>query len=119
MTRTRARTARTVLTLATLGITLVAASPSVQAAPVAGVADPSVRGRAADRLPASFQWRSSEALISPKPDASHPIVSVKDPTVVRYKGRWLVYATTADTAGNWSLEYSTFRDWSHAGAAPQ
>ncbi|HKT02296.1 MAG TPA: non-reducing end alpha-L-arabinofuranosidase family hydrolase, partial [Rugosimonospora sp.] len=68
-------------------------------------------------LPSSFQWRSSDILISPKPDASHPIVSVKDPTVVRYKGKWLVYATTANTSGNWSLQYLSFRDWSQAAAA--
>jgi endo-1,4-beta-xylanase len=119
VTRTRSRTTLTVLALATLGVTLVAASPTVQAAPVAGAADSSAGGQAAAGLPASFHWRSTGALISPKADASHPIVSVKDPTVVRYKGQWLVYATTANTSGNWSLEYSTFRDWSHAGAAPQ
>jgi len=115
----RARTVQAALALATLGVTLAAASPTAHAAPGAAVADSSAGGQASGRLPSSFQWRSSDALISPKPDASHPIVSVKDPTVVRYKGQWLVYATTANSAGNWSLEYSTFRDWSHAGAAPQ
>jgi endo-1,4-beta-xylanase len=119
VTRTRSRTTLTVLALATLSVTLVATSPTVQAAPVAGAADSFAGGQAAARLPSSFHWRSSGALISPKADASHPIVSVKDPTVVRYKGQWLVYATTANTSGNWSLEYSTFRDWSHAGAASQ
>jgi endo-1,4-beta-xylanase len=44
-------------------------------------------------------------------------VSVKDPTVVRYRGRWLVYATTANTSGNWSLEYVSFRDWADAPVA--
>jgi hypothetical protein len=70
-------------------------------------------------LPSTFQWRSSGALVSPKPDATHPIVSVKDPTVVFFKNRWNVYVTTANTAGNWSLAYLSFRDWSHASAAPQ
>jgi endo-1,4-beta-xylanase len=68
-------------------------------------------------LPSSFQWRSSGVLISPKPDATHPVVSVKDPTIVRYKGQWLVYATTANTSGNWSLEYLSFRSFAQAGAA--
>jgi endo-1,4-beta-xylanase len=68
-------------------------------------------------LPSTFQWRSSDVLISPKPDATHPIVSVKDPTVVRYKDRWLVYATTADTSGNWSLQYLSFKNWSDAASA--
>ncbi|MBO0883500.1 MAG: hypothetical protein J2P17_24830, partial [Mycobacterium sp.] len=119
MIRTRSRTILTMLALVTLGATLMATSPAAEAAPTAGAAASSVGGQAASGLPASFHWRSSGALISPKPDATHPIVSVKDPTVVRYKGQWLVYATTANTSGNWSLEYSTFHDWSHAGAASQ
>lgn len=72
-----------------------------------------------DPLPSTFSWRSSGALVSPKPDATHPIVSVKDPTVVFFKNRWNVYMTTANTAGNWSLAYTSFRDWSHAPSAPQ
>jgi endo-1,4-beta-xylanase len=70
-------------------------------------------------LPSSFQWSSTGPLISPKPDATHQIISVKDPSVVHYKGRWLVYATTANTSGDWSLEYTSFRDWSQAPAAPR
>jgi endo-1,4-beta-xylanase len=46
-------------------------------------------------------------------------VSVKDPTVVRWNNRWIVYATTANTSGNWSLTYTSFTDWSQAAAAPQ
>lgn len=41
--------------------------------------------------------------IAPKPDAGHPIFSVKDPTVFRYGDRWHVCMTTADTCGGWSL----------------
>jgi endo-1,4-beta-xylanase len=69
-------------------------------------------------LPSSFQWSSSGPLISPMPDATHDIVSVKDPSVVRYNGEWLVYATTANTAGGWSLQYTHFSDWSQAPSAP-
>lgn len=70
-------------------------------------------------LPSSFQWSSSGILISPKPDATHDIVSIKDPSVVRFGGRWIVYATTANTAGNWSLAEMDFRTWSQAASAPQ
>ncbi|SER67500.1 Glycosyl hydrolase family 62 [Streptomyces sp. yr375] len=70
-------------------------------------------------LPGSFAWTSTGPLISPKPDATHPIVSVKDPTVFRYKNRWHVYFTTANTAGAWSLGHTSFTDWSQAAAAPQ
>jgi endo-1,4-beta-xylanase len=70
-------------------------------------------------LPSSFQWSSTGPLISPKPDATHDIVSVKDPSVIRYKDRWLVFGTTANTAGDWSLFQTSFTDWSQAAAAPQ
>ncbi|TDC42035.1 hypothetical protein [Micromonospora sp. KC213] len=47
---------------------------------------------------AGLTWRSREVLIGPQPDAAHPVVSVKDPTVVRWRDRWgVVHGTTADT----------------------
>lgn len=70
------------------------------------------------QLPSSFTWSSSGQLISPKPDANHPVVSVKDPTVVQANGKWHVFMTTANTAGSWSLAYTSFTDWSGASAAP-
>lgn len=70
-------------------------------------------------LPSSFQWSSSGVLVSPKPNATHDIVSIKDPSVVRFHHRWVVYATTANTAGNWSLVEFDFARWSQAAAAPQ
>jgi hypothetical protein len=69
-------------------------------------------------LPASFKWTSPGPLITAKQDATHPIVSVKDPTVVQVDGRWHVFATTANTAGAWSIVYLTFTDWAQADAAP-
>src|SRR6478752_2062758 len=37
-------------------------------------------------LPSSFKWTSSGPLITAKQDAKHPIVSVKDPSVVFVDG---------------------------------
>ncbi|HEU5161157.1 MAG TPA: non-reducing end alpha-L-arabinofuranosidase family hydrolase [Streptosporangiaceae bacterium] len=91
-------------------------SLAVMAAPGAVAGD---QAPGAAELPTSFGWSSSGVLVSPKPDAAHPIVSIKDPSVVRYRDRWLVYATTANTSGNWSLAYLSFSDWSQAAAAPQ
>jgi len=62
-------------------------------------------------------WSSSDALISPIANATHPIISVKDPTVVRYNNQWLVYATTADTKGGWNMVYLNFADWNSAASA--
>lgn len=58
-------------------------------------------------------------LISPKSDATHNLVSIKDPTVVYFNGRWHVYATVADTAGNWNIVYLNFTDWAQAASALQ
>jgi hypothetical protein len=67
-------------------------------------------------LPSSFRWRSGSALIAPKPDASHNIAAVKDPSVVYYNGRWHVFASTANASG-YNMVYLNFTDWAQAGAA--
>src|SRR5262245_16182612 len=75
-------------------------------------------------LPTSFRWTSPGPLITAKQDATHPIVSVKDPSVIYVDGRWHLFATTAsrapspNTPGAWSIVYLTFTDWSQADAAP-
>jgi len=71
-------------------------------------------------LPSSFQWSSSGPLVSPHPDADHDILSVKDPSVVRANGKWHLFMTTATRGdGDWSLAYTSFRNWSQADEATQ
>ncbi|XVV00504.1 non-reducing end alpha-L-arabinofuranosidase family hydrolase [Actinosynnema sp. CA-248983] len=67
-------------------------------------------------LPSSFRWSSSGILISPKPDATHANVAVKDPSVVYHNGRYHVFASTYTTGYN--LMYTSFTDWSQASSAP-
>lgn len=69
-------------------------------------------------LPSSFQWSSSGILISPKSDATHNIIAVKDPSVVDYDGRWYVYMSTVDANGNYGMATIDFSDWSQAASAP-
>jgi hypothetical protein len=69
-------------------------------------------------LPNAFAWTSSGVLVSPKSDASHQLVSVKDPTIVFHDDRYQVYATTASTAGNWSMVHFSFDDFDEASEAP-
>jgi hypothetical protein len=64
-----------------------------------------------------FQWTSTRALLSAIPDAAHPIVSVKDPSVVYFNNRWHVFATTANTSGAWGMVYLNFKDWNEAASA--
>jgi endo-1,4-beta-xylanase len=64
-------------------------------------------------VPESFNWTSSDPLITP-PDGS---VSIKDPTVVFYNGKWHVYATHYSTS--YSMVYLSFSDWDEADSAPK
>ncbi|MGY4827022.1 non-reducing end alpha-L-arabinofuranosidase family hydrolase [Sphaerotilaceae bacterium SBD11-9] len=68
------------------------------------------------KLPSSFRWTSSAALMLAKPAARFPEVALKDPSVVYYNGRWHVFSTQAKGNG-WGLEYRSFTDWSNAGSA--
>ncbi|WOT39450.1 non-reducing end alpha-L-arabinofuranosidase family hydrolase [Streptomyces coeruleorubidus] len=72
--------------------------------------------RSAAALPSRFSWNSSGPLISPKSDAAHNIAGIKDPTVVRYNGKYHVFASTASSSG-YNLVYLNFSDWSQAGSA--
>lgn len=70
-------------------------------------------------IPSSFAWSSSGPVVSPAATERYPIVSVKDPSVVYFGDAWHVFATTANTNAQWSLVYSTFREWADAPSAPQ
>jgi hypothetical protein len=66
---------------------------------------------------ATFRWRSTAPLVAPIQDANHPILSVKDPSIVYFDGRWHLFATTANTSGSWSMIYLSFAEWSEAASA--
>jgi endo-1,4-beta-xylanase len=110
--------ARTRAVLASLTIILVGAA-GVTSAPAQGAPAGGASPAPLPPLSETFEWTSTDALVGPQADADHPVVSVKDPTVVRHRGRWYVYATTANTSGNWSLVHFNFKDWSEADTAPQ
>jgi enterochelin esterase-like enzyme len=62
-----------------------------------------------------LSWISSDILVSPVSDETHTIVSVKDPTIVRYNDLWHIYATVYSTsARTWSMVYLNFKEWSDA-----
>ncbi len=73
-------------------------------------------------LPSSFSWSSTGPLITPKPPAGHDFVSIKDPTIVFYDGKYHLFATAFDAAlasRGWKSVYLSFTDLSGADAAPQ
>ena len=62
-----------------------------------------------------LKWKSTGVLVSPVSDENHTIVSVKDPTIVRYNDLWHIYATAYSTsARTWSMVYLNFKDFSEA-----
>lgn len=79
-------------------------------------ADPSVPGPLPFDTP--LRWKSTGVLVKPVSDDTHTIVSVKDPTIVRFNDRWHVYATVYSTsARTWNMVYLNFEDWSDAPSA--
>jgi hypothetical protein len=58
-------------------------------------------------------WVTTGPLVHPSPDESHPIVAVKDPSVVFHEGRWHIFATTAGSKG-WGMAHLSFTDWNKA-----
>ncbi|MFZ5896635.1 MAG: non-reducing end alpha-L-arabinofuranosidase family hydrolase [Myxococcota bacterium] len=69
-------------------------------------------------LPSTFKWTTGAPVIVPKSDATHDLVAVKDPTVVRYNNRWHLFASSVTKTGVYSMVYLNFADWNEAGAAP-
>lgn len=66
------------------------------------------------KVPAHPQWSSGGLVLSPR--ASEGIVGFKDPSVVRYGGRWHLFVTVV-TAEALRLGYLSFSDWSQADSA--
>jgi hypothetical protein len=88
-------------------------------------------GRSKDRGPAAtqpsqvafesgrFQWRASVPLLGPDPKAADPQVSIKDPTMVYYDGRWHLFTTVRMRSGKVDIGYLSFADWTQAAKEPR
>ena len=80
-------------------------------------AAPSTARSDAPKLPFAtpLHWKSTGVLVKPVSDETHNIVSVKDPTIVRYNDLWHIYATVySNSARTWSMVYLKFKDFSDA-----
>jgi hypothetical protein len=63
----------------------------------------------------TLKWQSSGILVNIKPDASHKIVSVKDPTIQKYNNKYLIYCTVYNTSNStWSMQFIQFDDFAKA-----
>ncbi len=70
------------------------------------------------RFRAPAMWEYSAPLIAPEQRDTNPSHAQKDPTVVRYGGKWHVFMT-AKLAGKSVIEYCAFEKWEDANAAPR
>jgi hypothetical protein len=64
-----------------------------------------------------FQWRCSDIIQAPAERAEDPCVSVKDPTIVRFNGRWHLFTTIRSQKRTHQIEYSSFTEWKDAANA--
>ena len=74
-------------------------------------------GGASCGVPTSFQWSSTGVVLSPKSDATHNLVSIKDPSIVYFNNKWHVFVSTVDVNGVYSMAYVTFPSWERVGEA--
>lgn len=77
-----------------------------------------------DLLAGRFKWTVSPPLVSPPEGVprtenrpADTLYSVKDPTVVYYKGRWHLFCTIRGLKRSHQIEYLSFENWKDANAA--
>lgn len=72
-----------------------------------------------DLLADDFKWVASEPVLEPMKLDDVQWIAVKDPTVVRYEGRWHLFVTVRGIERSHAVVYVTFEDWSKAKNARQ
>ncbi len=50
-------------------------------------------------------------MLLPKSNATHNLVSIKDPSAVYFNNKWHVFVSTVDVGGVYSMAYLSFADW--------
>jgi hypothetical protein len=72
-----------------------------------------------------FQWTVGQPLLSAQTaklpaSAEHPWIAIKDPSIVRYEGKWHLFCTLRKQKsgdGRIRIGYSAFEDWSESNEA--
>ena len=68
-------------------------------------------------LAGRFAWTVGAPLVAPVERPEDPCHAIKDPTIVRYKGRWHLFCSIRSQKRSHQIEYLTFTDWKDANAA--
>lgn len=64
-----------------------------------------------DLLAGRFRWQCGAPLLGPADRPEDPCVSVKDPSVVHYGGRWHLFCTIRSKHRTHQIEYTSFVNW--------
>ena len=86
------------------------AAPHDAAAPDAPDAAGAVAGCG---VPASFHWSSTGPILTPASNATHDLVSIRDPSVVFASGTWNVFVSTVAVGGIYGFAYLSFADFAN------
>ncbi len=70
-------------------------------------------------LAGRFRWKTGPPLILPADRPHDPPHAIKDPTIVRWGGRWHVFCSVRATKRTHCIEYLSFPDWKRADSAPR
>ncbi len=93
-----------------------ATAPPAEASTAEASADASEGGGGCG-VPASFQWSSTDPILSPISDAAHDLVAIKDPSIVYYNGKWHVFVSTVAVGGIYSIAYISLADLADTSSA--
>ncbi len=100
-------------------LTRVMAAAALAAAALVGVSGSSTGAPAAGPAARTFDWTSTQPVLTPQRVGGRDLVSTKDPSVVRVDGRWHVFFTMYEADVGWTLAYKTFERWGQADDAEQ
>jgi len=67
----------------------------------------------------NFRWTTGPPVLRPVLSGDEQWMSVKDPSVVQYEGRWHLFCTVRGRKRSHAIIYLSFSEWSQAGEAQQ
>lgn len=67
-----------------------------------------------ERLNNDFRWKTGVPLILPEDIAGISCYSIKDPSIVRYHGRWHLFCTIRGKERSHAVVYLSFKEWHEA-----
>jgi len=70
-------------------------------------------------LAGNFRWLLGPPVLSPVERREDLCFSVKDPSIIRYNGRWHLFCTIRSKKRTHQIEYLSFTDWKDADSVPR